>query len=830
MNLQVTKRDGTKENFDANRINKSIERATVGLEDPIGKVVQIATETRLMLYDGITTEELDYATINASLQNVQEDTEYDKVATRLLLKTVYKRINQNFVEHIKIGVENKILDERMLKFDLEKLSNALDTKRDELFQYAGLSTLLDRYSLKDKNQKPIETPQYFFMRVAMGLSYNEVNPTEQAIKFYDKMSRLEYIAGGSTNIGAGTTRPALSNCFLIEIQDDIDHIAKSVADVMKISKATGGIGASITKLRASGSPLSSNNTTSSGPTPFAKIIDTAIRAIQRGGKKKGALCFYMENWHIDFPDFLMWKHNAGDDYLRMRTADTAVFISDEFMKRVENNEDWYMFDPKEVPDLNELYGQAFSKRYAEYIEMAKAGKMRTFLKVPAEEQYRQILVMLQATSHPWLTFKDPINLRALNNNTGTIHMSNLCTEITLPQDKDNVAVCNLASINIATHVENNKVNWEKLKETVKLAVRQLDNLIDINLLPIPEAIKSDKENRAIGLGVMGFSEAVELLKLNYEDNECFELADKIFEFISFYAIEESANLAQERGSYKNFEGSGWSKGKIPFDTMKDVELSRGEKLDLNKDGHANELGLNWSELREKIVKGMRNATLMAVAPNANIGLVAGTTPGIDPRFAQVFSRNKISGKYLDINHNLVKDLKDLGIWNDVKSEIIETQGDILKIEKIPEEIKKRYKSAFTTSPYAFIEIAARAQKWVDQALSRNMYLETRITEEIMDIYTTAWKKGLKTTYYLHMKPRHTAEQSTVQVNKREKMGRLGFGAVAAPAEAKEVKSDFTKSNLQPVPQKTSPANLSYEEIMSKINEDPQAKFLCDSCQ
>ncbi|MCX6723407.1 MAG: ribonucleoside-diphosphate reductase subunit alpha, partial [Candidatus Staskawiczbacteria bacterium] len=404
------------------------------------------------------------------------------------------------------------------------------------------------------------------------------------------------------------------------IQDDIENIAKSVSDVIKISKATGGIGASITKLRASGSPLSSNNTTSSGPTPFAKIIDTAIRAIQRGGKKKGALCFYMENWHIDFPDFLMWKHNAGDDYLRMRTADTAVFISDEFMKRVESKEMWYMFDPKETPDLNELYGKAFSKRYAEYIDSADAGKMRTFLKVPAEEQYRQILVMLQATSHPWLTWKDPINVRALNNNTGTIHMSNLCTEICLPQDKDNIAVCNLASINIAAHIENNKINWKQLEETTRLSIRQLDNLIDINLLPIPEAVKSDKENRAIGLGVMGFSEAVELMKLGYEDEATFELADKMFEFISYFAIDESANLAQLRGSYKNFPGSGWSKGKVPFDTISNLEDERGITLSIDKTSHAEELGLNWQELRKKVQKGMRNATLMAVAPNANIGL------------------------------------------------------------------------------------------------------------------------------------------------------------------------------------------------------------------
>jgi ribonucleoside-diphosphate reductase alpha chain len=513
----------------------------------------------------------------------------------------------------------------------------------------------------------------------------------------------------------------------------------------------------------------------------------------------------------------MWKHNAGDDYLRMRTADTAVFLSDEFMKRVETNEDWYMFDPKETPDLNELYGESFSGRYKEYIEMAKAGKMRVFTKVPAEEQYRQILVMLQATSHPWLVWKDSINLRALNNNTGTIHMSNLCTEICLPQDKDNVAVCNLASINLVAHIKDpstssGQVDWRRLEETVRMAVRQLDNLIDINVLPIPEAIKSDQENRAIGLGVMGFSEAVELLRLEYESEETFKTVDKIFEFISFHAIDESANLAKERGSYANFNGSEWKNGKVPFDTISKLENSRGEKLDLDKTSHAPELGINWDELRKKVMQGMRNATLMAVAPNANIGLLAGTTPGIDPRFAQVFSRNKISGKYLDINHNLVKDLQEAGIWEQVRQEIIEKQGDISDIEKIPENLKKRYKSAFTTDPSAFIEIAARAQKWVDQALSRNMYLETRITEDFMAIYMKAWKKGLKSTYYLHLKPRHTAEQSTVSVNKRTATGKLGFGSVSTKNAVEEKKEP------------------SYEEIMTKINEDPQAKFLCDSCQ
>src|SRR3989344_5285874 len=506
MELTITKRDGTKELFNADKINRYIERAAFGMIDPIAKVTQVATDTKVTLYNGITSEELDQATINAAVQNIKENPDYDKIATRLLLKTVYKHVlgdfsdsqeqlkkihQEYFPSYIKKCVQDGILDPQMEKnFDLERLANFLDILRDELFIYAGLSSLLNRYSMKDKNQKPFETPQYFFMRVAMGLSYNEKDPTEWAVKFYEKMSQHEYIAGGSTNIYSGTVTPSLSNCFLLEIHDDMGHIAKSVADIMMLSKASGGLGASITKLRSSGSPLSSNNTTSSGPTPFAKIIDTAIRAIQRGGKKKGALCFYMENWHINFEEFIEWKHNAGDDYLRMRTANTAVFISDEFMKRVEAKADWYMFDPKETPDLNELYGNEFSARYDEYIKMADEGKIRMWKKVPATEQYRQILVSLQTTSHPWLTFKDPINLRALNNNTGTIHMSNLCTEICLPQNRDNVAVCNLASINIATHLKNKEIKWGKLEEAVRLAVRQLDNLIDINKLPIPEAEKS----------------------------------------------------------------------------------------------------------------------------------------------------------------------------------------------------------------------------------------------------------------------------------------------------------------------------------------------------
>jgi ribonucleoside-diphosphate reductase alpha chain len=837
MPIFITKHDGTKEEFNADQINRSIERACRGLMDPIAMVTQIATETRLTLYDGISTEEMDQATINAALQNVKDDPAYDRIATRILLKTIYRKVlgdwdkdnakdlekkhHDGFIKYVKDGVADNKLDRRMVeKFNLKDLAKELDVERDELFQFAGLSTFLNRYALKNLDQSPRETPQYFFMRLAMGLSYNEKKPTEWAKKFYNKMSRFEYIPGGSTNLGAGTTKPTLSNCYLMEIHDDMEHIAKSVSDVMVLSKMSGGIGASVTKLRAAGSPLKSNNGVSTGPQPFAKVIDTAIRAIQRGGKKKGALCFYMENWHYDFPEFIDWKHNAGDDYLRMRTANTAAFISDEFMKRVKNKDTWYLFDPAETGDLGELYGRAFSKRYAEYIEMADQGKLRMVKKIPAAELYRRMLVSLQTTSHPWLVFKDSINLRALNNNTGTIHMSNLCTEICLPQDRNNIAVCNLASLNLATHVGNKEVNWGKLEESVRLAIRQLDNLIDINALITPEAEKSDKENRAVGLGVMGFADALEKIGLPYDSQPAYDFADRIFEFISYMAIDESTNLAESRGSYKNFKGSEWSKGKVPLDTLS--RLAEEREVALTVTMESKHRGLNWEILRAKVKKGMRNATLLAIAPNANIGLVAATTPGLDPRFAQVFSRNKISGKYLDINHNMVSDLKNLGIWEKVKDQIIEYQGDISDIQEIPEYIKAVYKTSFTTSPHGFIEVAARAQKWVDQALSRNIYLRTRDIDETMNIYTSAWEKGLKSTYYLHMEPRHTAEQSTVSVNKAEKIGKVGFGllrkagVIPTTSTPVTVSSPMTKADESELLVNSAPETMIIEPVKSPI--------------
>lgn len=775
--INVVKRDGTKEPFDANKINTAILKACEGLPDQISKVVQVATELQLTLFDGITTEQLDEAVIQTVLQNVKDDPDYDKIAARLLLKTVYKQIlgdyetaeelkklhAREFPKFVKAAVKEGLLDKRMAdgRFDLKKLAAELDPARDDLSKYLGVVTNKNRYALRKQNGSPIETPQFTHMRIAMGLSYNEADPTTAAIEFYNHMSNLEYVPGGSTRVNAGGSFPQLSNCFLLNVDDDMESIAKAVRDTMWIAKGTGGIGIGFTKLRAAGSPVKTTNTESTGPIPFMKMIDTALFAVSRKGKKAGAAAIYMENWHLNFDQFVDLRQNSGDPYLRTRFANTAVFISDEFMKRVEKDQDWYLFDPAETPDLTELYGEAFSARYKEYIKMAEAGKLRTFDKVPARQQFKRILTSLQATSHPWLTWKDTINVRALNNNTGTIHLSNLCTEITLPQDKNNIATCNLVSINLSAFLGEDKTwDWDRLKEAARAAVRQLDNLCDITQTPIPEAMHSNQQTRAIGLGIMGLSDVLEKLGYCYESKEAYDLVDQLTEFISYHAIDQSADLAKELGSYPTFAGSGWSKGILPIDTVDKLSKDRGVKVKIDQ-----KTRLDWDGLRKKVKKGMRNATLMAIAPTANIGHVAGTTPGIDPQFAQIFSRSTLNGKFLEVNHNLVRDLKKLGLWDNLKDEIFAAQGDIQDIDGIPQNIKDVYKTSFQLSPYAFIEVAARAQKWVDQAISRNMYLETRDIDEYVKIYSEAWKRGLKTTYYLHVKPRHQSEQTTVSVDK-----------------------------------------------------------------
>jgi len=837
--IHVTKRDGTREPYNADKINLAVIKAATGLEDHVSKAMQVAAELTITLFDGITTEQLDEAAIGVAVQNVKDDPDFDTIAARLLRKVISKRVLGNyesdlelallhqarFPGYIREAVEQGLLDERLAThFDLDTLAAALDPTRDDLLRYIGTVTVRNRYMINDRHGKALEVPQYFWMRVSMGLSLNEPDPTARAIEFYDKISRLDYLPAGSTLVNAGTSYPQLSNCFVMQMEDDIEHIAKSVRDVMWLTKGTGGIGLSVTKLRSEGSPIRSNNTSSTGPIPFMHTIDSTLRAVSRGGKKFGALAFYMENWHLDFPQFLDLKQNSGDPYRRVRTANTAVWISDEFMKRVAADADWYLFDPAETPDLVELYGAEFSTRYAEYVALAEAGKMRAFQRVKAREQYTQILTTLQSTSHPWLTWKDTINLRALNNNTGTIHLSNLCTEITLPQDRENIAVCNLASINLASHLVPGadgalRFDWDRLQASARLAVRQLDNLVDITLSSVDESDFANKSNRAIGLGVMGFTDVTERLGFAYESEQAAELIDELIEFVSFHAIDESADLARERGPYSNFAGSGWSQGMVPIDSIARVEGDRGVPVAVDRTTR-----LDWDSLRTKVAGGMRNATLMAIAPTASIGLVAGTTPGLDPQFSQIFSRATSSGKFLEVNRNLVRDLQRAGLWEQVRDDLLAAQGDLSRVPGVPEHLREVYKTSFQLTPYAYIEVAARAQKWIDQAISRNIYLETREVSEMARLYAAAWERGVKTTYYLHVKPRHTAEQSTVRVNKAEVAPARTVApvAAAAPSSAPRRGFGFARSTTasSPAAPAQSPADVAFPAAVSTDADSP----------
>lgn len=587
--IRVRKRDGSLAPYDGNEVAASIMDSARGLDDAVARATLLQAEVEITLFDGMTTDALDEAVIQVALGNAKDDPAFDTIASRIAVKKLYKEVfgdthddlgdvdpervqdlhRNYFPRTIAKLVADGHLDERLGRdFDLETLAAALDPTRDDLIGFMGVRTMINRYLLRTPDKQALEVPQYFWMRVAMGLSLTEDDPTSSALALYDSMSNLRHLAAGSTLVNAGTPSAQLSNCFVMRTEDNLEHIAQTIRDVMWITKGTGGIGLSMSDLRCEGSPIRSDNTASTGPIPFIHTFDSTLRAVSRGGKKLGALCFYLENWHMDFPQFLDLRQNSGDPYRRTRTADTAVWISDEFMKRVAKDEDWYLFDPAETQDLTELTGSDFSKRYAQYVEQAEAGKIKRFRRTTAREQFRAILVSLQTTSHPWLTWKDSINTRALNSNTGTIHSSNLCTEICLPQDRDHTAVCNLASVNLAAHLAGprgkRRLDWDQLAATTRLAVRHLDNLVDITASAVPQAQRSNEENRAIGLGVMGLTDMLEQIRVPYDSPDACEIVDRVVEFISWHAIDTSADLAAERGAYQCSKGRGGHAGWFPW--------------------------------------------------------------------------------------------------------------------------------------------------------------------------------------------------------------------------------------------------------------------------
>lgn len=828
--MLIKKSNGVTEPFQVSKLQKILDAAATGLDDV--DTYSVLVDVEVGIYDGVTSRELGELVLSSCLQHVQDDPGYSLLAARVLLFDLYKRAlgkdsfddikaahAARFPEYVKEAAERKLLSDKLLdRFDLARLADALEPSRDLEFRFNGLFALKERYLVQDlETGELFDTPQFFWMRVAMGVCLTEDDPTSRAIDFYHAMSRMQYIPSTPTLFNSGTPSSQLSSCFLMDAQDSMEAIGKSLTDIMQLAKYAGGIGASITKLRATGSVIKSINGRSSGPIPFIKMMDAVISGIDQGGRRRGTLAVYCEPWHYDIERFLDLKQRAGDESQRVHTLNTVLFLNDEFMIRVENDEPWTLFDPNEVRDLPELYGTEFSDRYKFYVEEARAGRIRTYRTVRARALFHRMLKSLVETSHPWLTFKDSGNIRCPISNVGMVHSSNLCTEIFLPTDEKNVAVCNLASIVLPRHLDgNNEMDWDSLAAAARLAVRHLDDVIDVNFYAIPEARRANMNSRPVGLGFMGWSDLLERMGLPFESAEALNLLDRIVEFISYHAIDASADLAAERGSFPAFEGSDWSKGMVPIDTLQLLDKQRPEPVDVNR-----ETRLDWEPLREKVARGMRNGTVMAVAPTATISLIAGTSQSIEPPFSTVYARNNIAGKFLEVNENLVAKLKDLDIWDDVCEEILLRQGELREIDEIPEEVKNVFKTAYEISPLTLVRQGSVVQKWVDQGASRNIYLTTKNAEALSKVYLEAWRTGLKSTYYAFSQPGSRSEATFAYDESRPRAH--VERALSAPAPAAAVVT-------APAAAGTATAVLTAPEITLEAQACSIDNPDCESCQ
>ncbi len=752
----------------AQRTDEVLRRAM--LPEPMRR--QLLDEALPFCSEAMSDDELLAALLVAAVQNITVDPDYERAAARLLLLQIYREATGAFAidyatyfpRYIRDGVERGVLHPDLLRFDLERLARAIVPERDHLLPYIGLYTLYDRYFVRDvETRRVLEVPQALWMRVAMGLALNERDNDAWALRFYEMMSTLRYLPSTPTLFNSGTPHHQLASCYLYDVHDSLDHILEAAYEFGMLAKYAGGIGTAVTKIRAIGAPVKGINGKSGGLIPFLHMYDALIKSINQGGRRRGTMCVYLEPWHLEVEAFLDLKRNAGDPYLRTPSLNTALFIPDEFMRRVETDDDWYLFDPLYVPDLTECYGRTFSERYRAYIAKAEAGELpqRAWRKVKARELFLKILASLMETGHPWLTFKDATNARSMLKGVGVIHSLNLCTEVALPTNRDEIAVCNLASVNLARHLrDDGSVDWDKLAETVRVAVRGLDNVIDLNLYPSEKARRSNLQNRPIGLGLMGFAEVLARTGIAYNDPAAAEFADRVTEFISYHAILTSHELAQERGVFPRFAQSEWAKGRVPIDTLDDLERERGEPLAVDRTAR-----LDWETVRTKVRCGMRNGTVMAIAPTATIALIAGTSPSLDPYFSNFFSRQTLSGKFAEFNPVLVAELKRLGLWGQVREHLIAARGDLQEVDDVPEALKQRFPTAFQVTPEAYLRVAAKAQKWVDMAISRNLFHSVRRPADIAAVYLQAWRMGLKSTYYCFVNPRMQVEPSTVRVNK-----------------------------------------------------------------
>ena len=793
--ITVTLEDGREGPLDTSRLLTVITEACDNLTGVSADTIY--NETLKNLYPGVKMEDVRTSLVMTARTLVEHDPNYSYVTARLLLDSLrsealrflgiaeaathtemHYRYAATLKPYIEKGVELGLLSPHLLEYDLNVLGEALKADRDQQFTYLGLQTLYDRYFIHSEGVR-FELPQVFFMRVAMGLASNEDDREQRAIEFYNLISSFDYMVSTPQLFNSGTLRPQLSSRFLTTVPDDLHGIYSAIRDNAMLSKWAGGLGNDWTPVRALGAHIKGTNGKSQGVVPFLKVVNDTAVAVNQGGKRKGAVCSYLETWHMDIEEFLELRKNTGDDRRRAHDMNTANWIPDLFMKRVFNDQDWTLFSPNNVPDLHEKHGIDFENAYLEYERRAIAGDIEVYKTVKAKDLWRKMISMLFETGHPWITFKDSCNVRSPQQHIGTIHSSNLCTEITLNTNQDEIAVCNLGSVNLVNHINENGLDQEKLKKTITTAVRMLDNVIDINYYSVPQAENSNLKHRPIGMGVMGFQDALYTQKIPYASEEAVEFADLSMEVISYYAISASAELAAERGRYESYDGSLWDQGILPIDSLKKLEEIRGKDyLDVNM-----EQRLDWQGLRELIKNsGMRNSNVLAIAPTATIANISGVSQSIEPTYQNLYVKSNLSGEFTVVNPYLVKDLKELNLWDSVMvNDLKYYEGSVQKIDRVPKEIKQIYATAFEIEPRWLVDAASRRQKWIDQAQSLNLYVSGASGKKLDVTYRMAWLRGLKTTYYLRALAATTTEKSTVSDNSLNKVSTDGAAAAVPMA-------------------------------------------------
>ncbi len=784
--------DGVKRVLDVARLSELIVASCEGLDEAVEPKL-ILQETLKNLYDGVPMEEVRKSAILAARAMLEKEPAYSYVTARLLLNTIRrevlgeevfpadmkKRYAEYFPQFIKRGIEAELLDPKLATFDLKKLGKALDASRDNKFGYLGLQTLYDRYFLHVDGQR-IELPQAFFMRVSMGLALNEVDREARAVEFYTVLSTFDFMSSTPTLFNSGTLRSQLSSCYLTTVADDLEGIYDAIKENALLAKYAGGLGNDWTPVRALGSHIKGTNGKSQGVVPFLKVVNDTAVAVNQGGKRKGAVCSYLETWHLDIEEFLELRKNTGDDRRRTHDMNTSNWIPDLFMKRVMESGEWTLFSPADAPDLHDKFGKAFEQAYTGYEEKAARGELKLFKKVPAQQLWRKMLSMLFETGHPWITFKDPCNLRSPQQHMGVVHSSNLCTEITLNTSSDEIAVCNLGSVNLVAHLKDGRVDHEKLKKTVATAMRMLDNVIDINYYAVSKARNSNLRHRPVGMGIMGFQDCLHVLRVPYASEAAVEFADRSMEAVAYQAYWASTELAEERGRYKSYKGSLWDQGILPQDTLALLRDERGGYVDVDQSET-----LDWVALRERIRKhGMRNSNCLAIAPTATISNIIGVSACIEPTFQNLFVKSNLSGEFTVVNEYLVRDLKQLGLWDEVMvADLKYFDGSLSRIDRISAELRRLYATAFEVDPSWLVECASRRQKWIDQSQSLNLYLGNASGRKLDETYKLAWQRGLKTTYYLRAMGATHAEKSTGRAGQLNAVPSDSGVAAAPGAEA-----------------------------------------------